>query len=98
MNATQGERWFVLVEEFFGRHDYQTDGVRPVAEAAEPTEAQAIAEQVAWTFRPRNPAMEQFRSVFRCQDGTFLVNVQGAMTQLHFRVIVTQWLGDRPAQ
>ena len=54
--------------------------------------------QIADTFAPRHPVMEQARRVYRVDPDTFLVIVNGATSTFHFTVRLVEWVGDGARQ
>jgi hypothetical protein len=89
------ERWRVLIEE---NHNGERWDLSRVEQATDRENAVALAEEAAYHYLPANPRKEERRSVFRCLDGSWLVDVTGVSgRRFHFRVTVAEWVADVPA-
>ena len=91
------ERSFVvLVEQTTGSGEAKRwDLVWPPFGPGGRAEAREHAVRTAYEFVPQNPYSEQRRAVFKLDDDTYLVMVEGRMSSFHFRVCVAQALPER---
>ena len=90
LSVVSSGHWYVLIEEYipYPRLSYV---------AAEGYEhALALAYDRAMNHVPHYPMRPRSRDLFRVQDGSWLVHVQGAVTQRNFRVSVAQFHGTFP--
>jgi hypothetical protein len=90
--------YVVLVEQTTGSGESKRwDLVWPPAGPGGRAEARQHAERTAYEFVPQNPYSEQRRAVFRLDEDSYLVRVEGMMSAFHFRVCVAEALPDRQA-
>ncbi len=92
-----GGQWGVVVEEHI---QDLWNGLRWAVSRQVPAEgyehAVALAYEMAVHHVPNHPKQPRSRSLFRMQDGSWLVHVQGATFSWHFRVSVAQYYGTFP--
>lgn len=94
--SDDGRNYVVLVEQTTGSGEAKRwDLVWPPFGPGGRAEARAHAERTAYEFVPANPYSEQGRSVFRLDEDSYLVRVEGMMSSFHFRVSVAQALPER---
>ncbi len=67
----------------------------PLPAGADPA---ALAKDVAFRFQPVRPARPKRRSVFRINDESFLVRIEGATTVHHFRVTMAEHVAELDAK
>jgi hypothetical protein len=86
--------YFLVVEQLTGSGESAVWRVDPSPIPVGPTREQARAGvvQLARTFRPKHPFSEQSRAVYRVNDDSLIVVVQGATKTFHFRVSVAEKL------
>jgi len=88
--------WFIIVEENMHYSDNRTWRVSEYQEAGpDRADAVALATRYAKEFKPRHPTFDNGREIFRLPDDCFLVLVQGATSQYHFRVSVAEKVSGR---
>jgi hypothetical protein len=90
--------WFVLIEQNTGSGDSRMWSLTDVRPADTYEDAQRVARDLAFSFRPRHPMNPRRRSVFQVGDDTWVCLVEGATRSFHFRVAVARWLGDEPSE
>jgi hypothetical protein len=89
-------KWYVLVEENVGYGENRNWQVTEMRPADDFEQALVSAEQTAQDHQPTHPSWPKSRSLFRTQDGGWLVTVEGATTTFHFRVSVAEYYGTFP--
>jgi hypothetical protein len=88
--------WFyLLVEQLTGSGEAAVWRIEPapIPAGASRQDARAAALDLARTFRPKHPFSPRSRGVFRVDDDTLMVIVEGATKTFHFRVTVAEYLG-----
>jgi hypothetical protein len=87
----EDDRWKVLIEEQGGSgegRDWRLTEVRSAG--VERDDAVKLAVTLAREYKPKHPWSPQKRSLYRAGDDTWLVVVQGATRNFHFRVTVAE--------
>jgi hypothetical protein len=86
--------FFLVIEQLTGSGSNRVWRVEPVPVRAGTTRerARVVAGQLAQKFRPNHPMSEQSRAVYRVDEDTLIVIVDGATTSFHFRVSVVEKL------
>jgi hypothetical protein len=95
--------WYALVEEntFMSgitagdTYAWRVSQMIPLPPGADPAE---LAKDVAFRFQPVRPSMPRRRSVFRINDESFLVRIEGATSVHHFRVTMAEHVAELDAQ
>ncbi|MEU3019101.1 MULTISPECIES: hypothetical protein [unclassified Nocardiopsis] len=87
--------WTVLIEEVRGSGDRLRWGTAPSAGARNASfddreQAREEALRLTAAHFPANPWSERDRQVYRISPDEYLVNVDGATTDFHFRVTVAE--------
>jgi hypothetical protein len=86
--SAPGPIWLVIEQNVGSSGDMRwgVDGPQELPLGTTWAQARAHAEQVARTFGPRHPLMENGRTVMRVDENSFLTIVRGATSSFHFRV------------
>jgi hypothetical protein len=90
--------WCVLVEEYVTAINDRRVTITQMHPANDFEHALWLAQQTALYHQPSHPARPRSRSLFRTQDGGWVVQVTGAASTFHFRVSVTEYYGDFPGR
>ena len=91
MNPLQ---WYVLVEENFSTYNDRPWKISKKQPANDFEHALWLAQQLALYHQPQHPKWPQSRSLYRTQDGGWLVELPGATVGFHFRVSVVEYYGE----
>ena len=94
--SSQG--WFVVVEEQAGYAQGPYWHLVHSIPASGPEHAAELACHVAVNHVPEHPMSPKNRAVFRSPDGSWLVNVEGATMNFHFRVSIAEFFGIYPGK
>lgn len=88
-DETEFAEWQVLVEETvgFGRDNYRWMVTRRMA-CADQDAARQRGLEIARTYAPEHPMSPQGRKVYQVGEDSWLVEIPGATTDFHFRVLV----------
>ncbi|GAA5042765.1 hypothetical protein HNP84_002103 [Thermocatellispora tengchongensis] len=87
----EDDRWKVLIEELEGsEREWRLTQV--TAAGPERAGAVGLAEQMARTYVPRHPWSPRRRHLYRVGEGTWLVEVEGATRDFHFRVTLAEYV------
>ncbi|PWV57560.1 hypothetical protein [Nocardiopsis sp. L17-MgMaSL7] len=89
--------WTVLIEEILGSGERQRWGLVPSAPGGQRNasfddreEARAEALRLTAAHVPGHPWAERDRQAYRVSPDEYVVNVDGATTEFHFRVTVAE--------
>ncbi|WP_156753832.1 hypothetical protein [Actinokineospora pegani] len=86
--------WSVVVEaNRQGNRDVSQWQVTHYEQVGTLAAAQDRALVLARGLRPERPRNPRSRLVFRAQDGSLLVHIEGAVSSWHFRVSVLEFVG-----
>lgn len=83
-------RWCVLVEETLGRGENQRWRLSDVRKFDTRDEALDAAAQTALEYQPQHPAFEKDREIYQVGEDSWVVWLQGATSDYHFRVSVAR--------
>jgi len=87
--------WFVLVEETTSfAHNRDAWRLSTRIPCATRAEARKRARRGARNFRPEHPAMERGRAIYQIGNDTWLVQVQGEVTDFVFRVSAARLISE----
>jgi hypothetical protein len=86
--------YVLLVEQLIGSGDAAAWRVapEPIPAGAMREHARAAALKLARSFQPQHPMSPRARTVFRVNDDTLVVLVQGMTKTYHFRISVAEQL------
>lgn len=86
----------ILIEETVGGAQEMRWGIaEPGRFRGDRSQAQQAAAELALSYTPRHPMMEQSREVFQLSADAYLVRVEGATATFHFRVSVAEKVARR---
>jgi hypothetical protein len=85
--------WSVLINEALSHLERDLVQILP---AASFEHAVSIAEWMAVNHKPTHPARPKRRDVFRTDDSTWVVQVQGATRAYYFTATIARWTGTYP--
>lgn len=87
--------WSVIINEtaqgYLGREIVQ------VLPADSFEHAVSVAEWVAVNHKPRHPMNVKRRDVFRSDDNSWVVQIQGSTRAYYFTATIARWTGTYPA-
>jgi hypothetical protein len=96
-------RWYALVEEnsaiggmtWGDTYAWRLTEMVPLPPGVSPEE---LAKDVAFRFQPARPSLPKRRSVFRIDDHSFMVRIEGAASVHHYRVTMAEHVAEFDGQ
>ncbi|RZS44266.1 hypothetical protein EV193_101141 [Herbihabitans rhizosphaerae] len=82
--------WAVVIEENTNRGDYMQWRVTHTSAAMPYEHAVGAAKETAALYQPQHPTLQQGRTVYHSGSDTWMVLVEGATSNHHFRVSVVE--------
>nr|WP_052478271.1 hypothetical protein [Kibdelosporangium sp. MJ126-NF4]CEL17330.1 hypothetical protein [Kibdelosporangium sp. MJ126-NF4]CTQ91442.1 hypothetical protein [Kibdelosporangium sp. MJ126-NF4] len=91
-------QWAAVVEQSQSGQAAYVWALGPIQVADSRDHARAVAAELARTYRPTHPRRLRRRTVFRHDDDSLFVILEGATSRYHLRVSVVQVVADLDAE